>query len=406
MILAKSRDKIPKLFYKDTETMELHISQSELSKALSFVQSIVERKTTMPILANVLLSAEDNRLRLSATDLEITAVVEVQATVKSSGSTTVSAKILHDVVRELPDNEVKLELTEGERMQVSSGASKFLIVGVHAEEFPSLPGISIEPKYSMKAPQLLEMIQKTVYAVSHDETRFNLNGVCFESVQQGKGKSEHLLRLVATDGHRLSLIQRTVDGIDFEGSHIVPTKGLLEVRKLLDELGEQDIKVTLSDGFFVVDSGKSANSGMAMKVSMRLIDGEFPDYNQVLPDEERVKKEGVAVSVSVKSLIQALKRASLMVSDKGKCIKLDFSTGKLRISSSSPELGESNEDLELDYKGEHMSVGFNARYLLDLCSSISEETNVIMNLTGELGPAKLHAEQDDSYFGIVMPMRL
>lgn len=386
--------------------MELIISQSDLSKALSFIQSIVERKTTMPILANVLLSAEKEggdkgRLRLSATDLEITAVVEVSAEVKSSGATTVTAKVLNDVVKELPNESVRVQLSEGERLHLAAGSSNFSIIGVHSEEFPSLPGIGIRPDHVMRAGQLREMIQKTVYAVSHDETRFNLNGVCFESEVKGKGKSaEAVLRLVATDGHRLSLIQRGVEGMSFEGSHIVPTKGLLEVRKLLDELSDQDVEVTLSDGFFVVE-GRNTSKGMGVKVSMRLIDGEFPDYKQVLP-----KKEGVEVKVSAHDLMQALRRAALMVSDKGKCVKLDFVTGKLRISSSSPELGESTEEIEIDYKGEHMSVGFNARYLLDFCGTLGEESTMVLKLSGELGPAKLYADNDDSHFGIVMPMRL
>lgn len=375
--------------------MDLKITKADLSRALSFLQSIVERKTTMPILANVLISADEAEgLKISATDLEITAVVQVPAEVKKGGRTTVSAKIFHDVVRELPSRDVRLTLSEGERLQIASGKSNFSIVGVHAEEFPSLPGISIQPECTIKGQQLLEMVQKTVYAVSHDETRFNLNGVCFESVK-GKGKnSSDLLRLVATDGHRLSLIQRPVEGLEFEGSPIVPTKGLLEVRKLLDEVTELPVQVSLSEGFFVVDTGKA-------KVSMRLIDGEFPDYNQVLP-----KKDGVSISLPIAAFAQAIKRAALMVTDKGKCIKLDFSTGKLRLSSSSPELGESTEELDLDYKGEHLSIGFNARYLLDFSSSIAEESNLVMNLSGELGPAKLYEEHDDSYFGIIMPMRL
>ena len=367
--------------------MNIQIEQSELSKALSFMQSIVERKTTMPILANVLLSAEEKKLKLSATDLEITAVVEVTAKVEQTGSTTVNAKMLNDIVRELPNSAIRMELQSGERVQISSGTSNFIIVGVNAEEFPSLPGISIKPSSNMKASQLREMISKTVYGVSKDETRFNLSGVCFETV-------DNLLRLIATDGHRLALIQRSMEGIDFSGSHIVPTKGLNEVRKLLEELGDQDVQVSLSDGFFVISTGAS-------KVSMRLIDGEFPDYNQVLP-----KKEGVNVILPVNEFSKAIKRAALMVSDKGKCIKLDFMTGKMRLSSSSPELGESSEELDIDYKGEHMSVGFNANYLLEFCGSITQESNMVLTLTGELGPAKLSSEQDDSYFGIIMPMRL
>ncbi|MCI5064848.1 DNA polymerase III subunit beta [bacterium] len=376
--------------------MELQIKQVDLSKALSFIQSIVERKTTMPILANVLLRAEEGgTLTLSATDLETTAVVEVPANISRSGTTTISAKVFHEVVRELPDRDVKIHLTEGERLQVSSGRSKFSIVGVHAEEFPSLPGISIIPTCEMQGQQLLEMIHKTVYAVSSDETRFNLNGVCFELAgDAAKGGSNALLRLVATDGHRLSLIQRAVEGLDFEGGPIVPTKGLLEVRKLLDDIADRHVGVALSDGFFVVDTGKA-------KVSMRLIDGEFPDYHQVLP-----KEEGIAISLPGKAFADALKRAMLMVTDKGKCIKLDFSTGRLRFSSSSPELGESHEELEIEYRGEPLSIGFNARYLLDFTGSLPEEANFVMVVSGELGPAKLHEESDDSYFGIVMPMRL
>lgn len=373
--------------------MELSIKKAELAKALALTQSIVERKTTMPILANVLLSADENQLRVSATDLEITAITSVPASVNGNGSTTVSARVLSDIVKELPDGEVTLTLTEGERLRLSCGSSQFLIVGVSAEEFPSLPGISIKPKHQVKAKQLLEMIQKTIYAVSHDETRFNLNGVCLESVSSSKGKGNQF-QMVATDGHRLAMVTRPLQGVDFENSAIVPTKGLNELRRLLDEEGDGEVKISVDDGFFVVE-------GSAAKVSMRLIDGEFPDYNQVLP-----KKKGVEAEVSVSQLTQALRRAALMVSDKGKCVKLDFSPGKLRISSSSPELGEASEEVDLDFKGEQVSIGFNARYLLDFAASLEEQTELVIELSGELGPARLRAKNDESYFGIVMPMRI
>lgn len=394
--------------------MKIKISQQDLLKALSFIQSIVEKKTTMPILSNVLLSAEKGSsdksfLKLSATDLEITTVIQIPATVIKSGSTTVNAKAFHDNVRERPSGELELDVTEGERLHITSGSTSVCYInGVHADEYPSLPGISLEPDSVMRGSQLQEMIQKTVYAVSFDEARFNLNGVCFESIKKGRGKGqESVLRMVATDGHRLALIQRQVDGIEFEGSQIVPTKGLNELKRIIDEAGDGDIKVALKDGFFVVqvNTGQPSSGGVGgggiIKVSMRLVDGEFPDYNQVIP-----QKEGVALSIPVQSFLSALKRASLMVTDKGKCVKLDFTTGKLRISSSSPELGEASEDVEIDYKGEHISVGFNAKYLIDFATSISDESNLIMKLSGELGPAKIYAQQDDSYFGIVMPMRL
>jgi len=375
--------------------MNITITKSELSKALSLTQSIVDRKTTMPILMNVLLSAGEGRLKVAATDLEITAHVSVEATVKSSGSTTVNAKILSDVVRELPDGDVTIKLGESERLEIVASSSQFRVIGVSAEEFPSLPGLSVETSSRLPARDLLDMISKTIYAVSHDETRFNLNGVCFEMHQEGKGKSAtQELRLVATDGHRLAYISRPIDKLKFDEGAIVPTKGLSELKKVLELEGDGEIGLGVSDGFVVVETRMA-------KLSMRLIDGEFPDYNQVLP-----KKKGTIAEVSCALFTQALRRAALMVTDKGKGVRLDFKKGTLRVSSSSPELGESSEEIEIQYGGEDLTIGFNARYLLDFASTVEEERNVSLELSGELGPARLRISGDESYFGIVMPMRL
>ncbi|MCB0332111.1 MAG: DNA polymerase III subunit beta [Bdellovibrionales bacterium] len=370
--------------------MNIIISKSELNRALSMTQSVVERKTTMPILVNVLLSASDNALKISATDLEVTAVVTAGGTVKSTGSTTVNARVLNDIVRELPDGDVCLKLTEGERLQITAHNSHFMMVGISSEEFPSLPGIGLEAKGKINALALREMIDKTIYAVSHDETRFNLNGVCFEMDKSDTSK----LRMVATDGHRLALIQRPFPELSFDGGAIVPTKGLQELRKVLDEEGEKEVGIAVTDGFFVVESARA-------KLAMRLVDGEFPDYKQVIP-----KEAGTMATLSCDVFTQAIRRAALMVSDKGKCVKLDFSEGKLRLSSSSPELGEASEEIEIDYPGEPVSVGFNAKYLLDFANSVAESNTVRMEISGELGPTRLMEESDDSYFGIIMPMRL
>ena len=373
--------------------MELTLPKSDLSKALLVTQSVVERKTTMPILANVLLSATENHLRISSTDFEITALVNVKANVRTTGSTTVSAKVFSDIVRELSDGDVSLKLTEGERLEISSSNSKFKMVGVSADEYPSLPGIAAEVVGRISSKQLMEMINKTLYAVSQDETRFNLNGVCFELVGEGK-KSEAALRMVATDGHRLAMITRPIEKLAFSDRIIVPKKGLAEIKKILDSDSDKLIGIDVKDGFLLIETEEA-------KLSMRLIDGEFPDYNQVLP-----KRKGMTANVPTAGLAQALKRVSLMVTDKGKGVRFDFSKGELRVSSSSPELGEARESLEIKYEGDPLSIGFNARYLMEIAFSLEENEAFIMELNGELGPGKFYAESDESYVGVVMPMRL
>jgi len=372
--------------------MDILISRNDLARAISITQNIVERRTTMPILGNVLLSAVDGKLKVSASDLEITAVAVANAKINSPGSTTVNARILSELVRELPDGEIKLKLTEGERLEIISQKSKFKIVGVSSDEYPSLPGIGFNVKGRISAHTLLEMINKTIYSVSQDETRFNLNGVCCEIASDGKkGKS---LRMVATDGHRLAMITRTVGDFSFKERVIVPRKGLNELKKILDVEDDVEVGIDVNDGFMIVENKD-------YKVSMRLIDAEYPDYNQVIP-----KQKGTLVQVSSDELCKAVRRVALLVTDKGKCIKLDFAKDSLKITSSSPELGEANEEIAIKYSGKPMSVGFNAKYILEFAASLGESQDIILELNGELGPGKLYTESDEAYFGIIMPMRL
>lgn len=373
--------------------MDIRISKSELNKALSLTQSIVERKTTMPILTNVLLSASEGELKVSATDLEITAVTRAVADVTEGGSTTVNAKVFSDIVRELPEGDVTLKLLEQERLLIETDKTKMRMIGVSAEEYPSLPGIGMNVTNKISSSQLSEMVAKTLYAVSTDETRFNLNGVCFSIASGEKGK-ERALRMVATDGHRLAMITRPIGDLNFEGQVIVPRKGLAELRRILDSQEDVNTGIDVKDGFLIIDTDQT-------KISMRLIDGEFPDYRQVLP-----KQKGAIASVESGKLAQAIKRAALMVTDKGKCLKLDFVPGRLKILTSSPELGDASEELEVQYQGEPLSVGFNARYLLEVANSIGEEQMLNMELHGALGPGRFFAEGDESYIGIIMPMRL
>ncbi len=385
--------------------MEITIPKSELSKLLHITLAIAEKKSSMPILGNLLLSAEGRSFKVTASDLEVTAIASAGATVKKPGSITVGAKVFGDLIRELPEGDVTVRAADRDRVEVTAGPSKMKIVGVGAEEYPVPPGLSIATKCKLPAPTLIEMINKTLYAVSLDEGRYNMNGVCLEMIKDGKATA---LRMVSTDGHRLALITRPLDGVEFTGlarkgdkkggeavDHvIVPRKGLAEVRKALETAGDVPVGVDVREGFLVVE-------GPAWKLVVRLLDSEFPNYEQVLP-----KSAGTRITVLSSQLAQALKRVSLVVSDKNKGVRFDFFSNLVKISSSSPEVGEALEELEVQHKGKDFSVGFNARYIIDVLSAVSENQPFVMELNGETGPGKFYTESDESCIGIVMPLRL
>jgi DNA polymerase-3 subunit beta len=385
--------------------MEITIPKAELSKLLHITLAIAEKKSTMPILGNLLLSAEDKTLRVTASDIEVTAVASATANVKKKGAITVAAKMFGDLVRELPDGDVTVRTGERDRVEVVAGTSKLKIMGVSAEEYPVPDSINLATKCKISAQTLVEMINKTLYAVSLDEGRYNMNGVCIEMVKEGKASS---LRMVATDGHRLAMITRPIDGVDFSalkakgaakgdtGSDhvIVPRKGLGEVRKALETVGDVQVGVDVVGGFLVVESG-------SWKLVVQLLDSEFPNYEQVLP-----KSAGTKIALLSSQLTHALKRVSLVVSDKNKGVRLDFFNNLLRISSSSPEVGEAQEELEVQYKGRDFSVGFNARYIIDALATVGENQPYILELAGETGPGKMYAESDESAIAVVMPLRL
>ena len=249
--------------------MQIVIGKENISHLLYLTNTIVERRNTMPILANVRLTAtEAGKLNIAATDLEVSLIGETEAQVKTPGSITVSAKFLYDIVKELPSDSVMLKASEGERLEIESGQSKFRINGISSEEYPSIMGVTLTKPVAIEAETLQEVIDKTSYAVSLDETRYNLNGVFVEVVEESKGKD--VLRFVATDGHRLALIERTVSGFHLPKGVIIPRKGIQELKKVLED-NEGAAKVSVDKGFFTVESGE-------VILGVRLIDGEFPDY--------------------------------------------------------------------------------------------------------------------------------
>lgn len=368
--------------------MEFRIAVDELKKALYRAQGIVERKTTMPILANVLLNAGKTGLQVTAFDLDIGVVSEHAAEVTKPGAITLSAKYLFDIVQSLPDAHLTMRKATNNYVEISSGPTHFKIVGMAPEEYPKLPKEENAPLVNVMGGTLLEMIKKTQFAISSDETRYILNGVFFEPREGGK------LRMVATDGHRLSLIERPFEG-DFKlkSGVIIPRKGLFELKRLLDEAPEAECQLG-----FAENSALFKKQGLTMV--MRLIDGQFPEYQRVIPKEGEKQ-----VTVPKTRFLEGLKRIALLSADKSNAVKIGLQENQLRITAQNPDLGEAKDDVDVAYRGGEITVGFNARYLIDVLSVV-ETDEVTFELGDEHSPGVLHSPGDRSYTAVVMPMRV
>jgi len=374
--------------------MKLSIAKGELVKGLSRIQAIVDKRNSMPILANVLLEAagdeDSGSLQLAATDLEVGIRGVHPAQVRRGGGLTASAKKLFEIARELPEDDVLLESTANSYLQIRSGRSEFTLAGTAAEEYPTLPTFSPRKTVQVQAAVLANMIERTMYAASVDETRYNLNGVHLE-VLPDSGK----IRMVATDGHRLALADRALaeDATGLTSGVIIPRKGLAELKRLVDE-----------DDADEIDLAFEGNSGLARKghvtLVMRLIEGEFPNYRQVIPKE--VARQ---IVLSSDRLIHALRRAALLSSERSRAVKLELAEGQLVVSSNNPDLGDSREELDIDYAGEAITVGFNARYLLDALTSLHSK-EVRFGLQDDLSPAQVVPTDEEDTLAVVMPMRI
>jgi DNA polymerase-3 subunit beta len=375
--------------------MELKIGVQELARALSRSQGIVEKKSTMPILSHVLLEArKTDELAVSATDLDISISGVHPAEVVREGAVTVSARHLFDIVKALPEPTVTLRKQANNYLEVRCGPAEFRIVGLAPEDFPSLPKFEKVPFVALAPATLLALVERTAFAVSSDETRYNLNGVYFEPAAGA-------IRLVATDGHRLSMAEAPVEG-DFKLKKgvILPRKGIAELRRLLAEAvegAEEDPKADLG---FAENSAIFRRPGVVLV--MRLIEGTFPDYRQVIP-----KGGEKVVSVGRERLLQTLRRVSLLSSEKSNAVKLELGKGNLRVAAQNPDLGEAKEDVPVEFGGEPLKVGFNAKYIIDVLQVLSSE-DVRFELADDLSPGVLRpqGEGQDLFTAVIMPMRI
>ncbi|MBW2447627.1 MAG: DNA polymerase III subunit beta [Deltaproteobacteria bacterium] len=374
--------------------MNLSISKSELQRGLARIQTIVEKRNSMPILSNVRMEAvkgkSGSELKLAATDLEVGIHGSHEAKVKKAGGVTVGARKLHEIIRELPDEDVQLSTTDNNYLEVNCARSHFTLAGTAVEEYPTLPGASPKKLVPMQAVVLSQMIERTMYATCADETRYNLNGVYVE-VLPDVGK----LRMVATDGHRLACVDRTIaEGLeDLPAGIIIPRKGLAELKRLVDEDDADEIEL-----------GFEGNSGLARKgdvtLAMRLIEGEFPNYRQVIP-----KEPGRRLSVASEPFTKALRRVHLLSSQQSHSVKLEVKEGQAVISTRNPDLGEAREEMDVDYAGEEMEIGFNAKYLIEALQALNAK-DIILGLQDNLSPVQVRPADDDESLAVVMPMRL
>jgi DNA polymerase-3 subunit beta len=367
--------------------MEFKIQKNEFLRGLYLAHGIADRKSTLPILANVLLRTEGkNKLVCAATDLSVTMVVTLSAKVEKEGGLTVSARQLYEIVKGLPEEEVRVQSTEQSWAEVRSGKVEFKVVGMPDRDYPKLPSIQEAETFKVDSATLREMIAKTIFSVSLDETRQHLSGVLFES----DGTTG---RMVSTDGHRLSKVGRPLPGgPKLATGVLIPRKGVLELRRAI-ETRETPCEIGIYQGNLVLKADD-------VSISVKLVDGQFPPYDQVIPkDNDR------AVVVSRLGLLDALKRVALMSSDKTWGVRFGLEKGKLRVESDNPDLGAAKEEMDVPYKGAALQIGFNARYFIDLLGEI-ETPEVRLELSGELDPGVVRPADGSDYVGVVMPMRL
>lgn len=372
------------------------IEKKELLKGLGLMQGIAGRKTTLPILSHIYMEWKKNSIFLTGTDLQTGIQEELKATVHREGKASVSSKKLYEIVKELPEETIHIQKKENHWIHLKCGKSVFNIAGLDPEEFPSLPAWQEKPFTVHSTKIIREMIEKTVFAASNEESRYHLNGI-FLTQQKTGGKD--FLRMVATDGHRLSMVDREGQGIQgIEKGIIIPKKGVLEIRKIVSEKDNQAEEMGIcfdsTHGFF-----KMGSSLMVI----RLIDGEFPEYDQVIP-----KNNDLKLIINKETIYGSLRRVSTMSSERAEGVKLTLKKNLMELSSYHQDYGDAKEELDIQYDGPAIDIGFNARYLIEAIQSFDSD-ELLMELKDEGSPGILrpHPTQASSQqLYIIMPMRI
>ena len=373
--------------------MELTVVRVDLQKELQLCQGVVEKRSTIPILSNVLLRAADGRLQIAATDLDVTILSSCAAKITTPGGATIEAKRLFDIIRSLPDEDVRITMQENNSMLIESGTAKFRLLGLAAEDYPTLPTVTATESYTVSLEELKTMVAKVKFAITHEETRFQLNGALLK-VQAAK------MEMVATDGHRMALINFPQGNGKKKGHELtilIPRKALEEILRL--EAGDEGtVQFGVSENHLFFDAGDR-------RLLARMIDVNFPNYMEVIArDNDR------HVMVDRERLLSTIRRISLVANERTRAVRFDFAPGKLTVSSTNPELGDARETVPIDYAGNPFFVGLNAAYVTDFLSAV-DTPQVSLDLKDEnsqcIGkPSTPSEELPYEYLYVVMPMRL
>ncbi|MEK7372945.1 MAG: DNA polymerase III subunit beta [candidate division NC10 bacterium] len=364
--------------------MEVHVDRDAFLRGLQMVHNIVEPRQTIPILANVLVQADGETVRLTATDLEVGARVSVPGKVVRGGGITLSARKLLEIVKELPAAPLVIRVQENAWVALRCGGVSYKLVGLTPEDFPAVGAVESAAWISLDGKVLRDMLTQTSFAISHDESRYALNGILF--AVQGKD-----LRLVATDGHRLALAVRPLVDDPTPVSGIVPRKAVQEIARIVGS-GEE-VQVAITDNQFVLQMPN-------FLLLARLIEGTFPNYEQVVP-----KGHPKRITLARGALTAALRRVSVLAEERTKPVKFTLTPGALTLSAYHPDFGEAEESLEVEYAGEEVTIGFNSRYVLDAIGAQEAEQGVI-ELKDSLSPGVVKSFEEEGALCVIMPMRI
>lgn len=374
--------------------MKFSIDRSALLMALQHVHSVVERRNTIPILSNVLIEAKEDGVYLTATDMDIAVIEKVdmeKSEIIQLGTITTSAQMLYDIVRKLPEN-IKVELLseKNDRLGIKASSSSFALNCLPSEDFPSISEEDFKHSFDIDAIDLIRLIDKTSFSMSSEETRYYLNGIYLHSIKEGEINK---LRTVATDGHRLSRVDMSLpDGADGIPGVIIPRKTIMEIRKLLEDhtgnisLSLSDTKIRLSFNNVILTS--------------KLLDGTFPDYSRVIPEQNEK-----LVTISNQLISEAVDRVSTVSTDKTRAIKININKATLIISATNPDKGSASENIDIDYDGDEVEIGFNSKYVLDVARQIKGK-DIIIKLSDAVSPTLVYDKDDKEVLFVLMPMRV
>lgn len=375
--------------------MKVRIERDELLTGLQRVQGVVEKRNTMPILSNILLEARQDGAEIVATDLEIGMRGLYKATVLKTGGVTISARKLFEIIKELPSGEIELTAGDNNWTTIQAGKSQFKVVGLPSAEYPALPAIEREGLTPLSGDGFLELIRKTLFAAGDNDARYILNGLLVTLVVTDKKTA---LRLVGTDGHRLAVAEQEVGKAGSKGGPqeikaIIPKKAAQEMRRLLEEGGDGEPLIGFTKNLMIF-----RKSGLLL--TSRLMEGNYPNYQQVIP-----KEGGKKISVNRVELESALRRVSVLSKDKANAVKVSFASGKMTLFSSNPDYGEATEELPARYEGEALNTGFNARYLLDVFSVMDGES-LSLQMETSLSPCLIQEPESPGFKCVVMPIKI